>query len=90
MHIGFNLSGGVAYPYVLMGAPENVGEAGIIKKFSNGLFIGNGYAAAASGAFNPTSNYTGIFVNTKVGKTYVVNGTDMQNVYTGEAIAKFA
>lgn len=90
MHIGFNLSGGVAYPYVLMGAPENVGEAGIVKKFSNGLFIGNGYAAAASGAFNPTSNYTGIFVNTKVGKTYVVNGTDMQNVYTGEAIAKFA
>ena len=90
MHIGFNLSGGVAYPYVLMGAPENVGEAGIIKKFSNGLFIGNGYAASASGAFNPTSSYTGIFVNTKVGKTYVVNGTDMQNVYTGEAIAKFA
>lgn len=90
MHIGFNLSGGVAYPYVLMGAPENKGEAGLIKKFSNGLFIGNGYAADASGAFNPTTNYTGIFVNTKVGKTYVVNGTDMQNVYTGEAIAKFA
>lgn len=89
LHIGFNSSGNVAYPYVLMGAPENVGEAGIIKKFSNGLFIGNGHAVNASGDFAPTANYTGIFVNTEEGVTYVVNGSNMQNVYTGAAIAKF-
>ncbi len=89
MHIGFNSAGGVAYPYVLMGAPQNVGQAGLVKKFKNGLFIGNGHAVNASGNFVPQTNYTGIFVNTDEGVTYVVNGTNMQNVYTGAAIAKF-
>lgn len=83
MHIGFNLSGSVAYPYILLGAPENVGEAGIVKKFTNGLFIGNGHAADASGAFAPAEDYAGIFVDTKLGKTYVVNGTKMKDVYAG-------
>lgn len=89
LHIGFNSAGGVAYPYVLMGAPQNVGQAGLVKKFENGLFIGNGHAVNANGNFVPQTNYTGIFVNTDEGVTYVVNGTIMQNVYTGAAIAKF-
>lgn len=88
--IGFTSSGGIDYPYVQLGAGSGgTGTAGLIKKFTNGLFIGNSYAIDASGAFTPQSNYAGIFINTTDCKTYVVNGTDMQNVYTGAAIAKF-
>lgn len=33
---------------------------------------------------------SGMFINTIENKAYVVAGTEMQNIYTGEAIARFA
>lgn len=79
----------VDYPYILLGNTTSSGGSGLIKKFWDGLFIGNSYAKNASGRFSPTADYAGFFVDTLTGTSYVVSGTDMQNVYTGEAIAKF-
>lgn len=76
------------YPYMLFG---NAGalQVGLLKKFWNGFWLGNSAPAALNGNFNGVDGASGIFVNTETGKTYVVDGTNMQNVYTGAAIAKF-
>lgn len=89
LRVGFTSSGGVDYPYILLGSGDNAGYSGLIKKFYDGLFLGNAYALNAAGNFEPQSNYAGIFVDTLNGKTYVVEGPNKRNVYTGEAIAKF-
>lgn len=87
--IGFP-EGNLSYPYVRLNSGENANEqAGIIKKFANGLWIGNDAPADAFGTFYPQKGYNGMFVSFEDGKTYVVAGTDMQNVYTGESIARF-
>lgn len=59
------------------------------KVFTNGVWIGNAAPLGATGTFSAKSGYSGFFINTENSKVFVVNGTDMQNVYTGEAIAKF-
>lgn len=94
IHLGFmsgdspSSSGGtIDYPYMLLGKAS--GDVGTIKKFYNGLWIGNSVPINATGNFTGMDGASGIFVNTLTATTYVVNGTDMQNVYTGEAIAKF-
>lgn len=79
----------VDYPYILLGNTTSSGGSGLLKKFWDGLFIGNSYAKDASGRFSPQADYAGFFVDTITGVSYVVSGTEMQNVYTGEAIAKF-
>lgn len=94
IHFGFisgddpsDVSNTLDYPYMLLG--KSGGNVGMIKEFYNGLFIGNSVPKNASGNFEGMVGASGIFVNTRTGKTYVVHGTDMQSVYTGEAIAKF-
>lgn len=59
------------------------------KVFSNGVWIGNAAPLGKTGTFTAQSGYSGFFIDTENCKVFVVNGTDMQNVYTGEAIAKF-
>lgn len=94
IHLGF-MSGSdpsgsgntIDYPYMLLGKAS--GDVGMIKKFYNGLWIGNSVPINATGNFNGMDGAAGIFINTRTATTYVVNGTDMQNVYTGEATAKF-
>ena len=87
--IGFP-DGYTSYPYVLLSSGTNTDEqSGIVKKFANGLWMGNDAPAKAYGEFVPRAGYNGFFISFVDGKTYVVNGTDMQNVYTGESIARF-
>lgn len=95
IHIGFitgtNPSGteNVDYPYILLGNTGTTSGGGLVKKFYNGLFIGNSAVKSMSGNFSGATGASGIFINTREGKTYVVNGTDMQDVYTGDAVATF-
>lgn len=87
--IGFP-EGNIAYPYVRLNSGDSEDEeAGIVKKFANGMWLGNDAPADAYGEFYAREGYNGIFVSFEDGKTYVVNGTDMQNIYTGESIARF-
>lgn len=61
-----------------------------IMRFLNGLWIGNDDVDALStGAFSPTANSSGIFIDNVSSKVTVYNGEDGQDIYTGEAIAKF-
>ena len=79
------------YPYIQLGSGNGGGanSRGIVKKFVDGLWIGNGIAIDATGNFSPQAGYNGIFVKFTDGKTYVVNGSNMMNVYTGDVIARF-
>lgn len=79
----------VDYPYILLGNTGNEGGGGLIKKFWDGLFVGNSYAKEASGKFTAQDSYAGFFVNISTGKSYVVQDGEMKDVYTGAAIAKF-
>lgn len=80
----------VYYPYLLMGnAGGDGGHVGLIKKFWNGLWVGNSYPKNASGNFEAKENYAGFWIDTMKGAPFVVQGTEMKNVYTGAAIARF-
>lgn len=79
----------VDYPYILLGNTGSEGGGGLIKKFWDGLFIGNSYAKEASGKFTAQDSYAGFFTNISTGKSYVVQDGEMKDVYTGAAIAKF-
>lgn len=91
LHIGFvtdkDPSGGydVSYPYILMGNATATGASGLVKKFWNGLWIGNSVPKTASGNFEGMEGASGFFINTLTGVSYVVNGTDMKDVYAGAA-----
>ena len=61
----------------------------IVKQFENGMWLGNDAPMSAFGIFEAKEGYNGIFISLEDSKTYVVSGTNMQNVYTGEAIARF-
>ncbi len=77
------------YPFILLRSNEDNGVSGICKRFDDGLWVGNDAPAEAYGTFAAKAGYQGIFVSFADGKTYVVSGEEMQNVYTGEAIARF-
>lgn len=79
----------VDYPYILLGNAGNTVNSGLVKKFWNGLFVGNSAAKEASGNFVVQDNYAGFFVNILTGKSYVIQDGEMKDVYTGSAIAKF-
>ena len=82
-------SAGHDFPFVELGSGTDETTKGLIKKFTDGLWIGNSAAAEATGLFAPTADYNGMFFAFSTGKAYVVQGTDMQNIYTGESVAKF-
>lgn len=78
------------YPYVLLNSGTATDEpSGIMKKFADGIWFGNDAPANATGNFYPQDGYQGIFVSFADDKTYVVSGKNKQNIYTGEAIARF-
>lgn len=82
-------SDSVDYPYILMGNLDS-GDVGLMKKFQNGMWYGNSVPKDAVGNFTGMTGASGMFINTNENKAYVVAGTEMQNIYTGEAIARFA
>ena len=79
----------VDYPFIELGASDNQGEVGLVKKFWDGMWVGNSYPKNDSGRFQAKENYGGFFINTLDGKSYVVKDGIMKNVYTGDAIARF-
>lgn len=88
IHLGFmsgadpsNSGDTIDYPYMLLGKAS--GDVGMVKKFYNGLWIGNSVPKNVSGNFEGMEGASGFFINTKTGKSYVVNGTDMKDVYAG-------
>jgi hypothetical protein len=78
------------FPFLQLGSGS--GEAkdfGLVKKFSDGLWIGNSIPADDQGTFTAMEGYNGIFFKFSDNTAYVVKDTDMKNIYTGAAIAKF-
>lgn len=95
IRMGYTTDGaGVDYPYIIIGSTDgstsDFSGTALVKKFSNGLWVGNSAPKSMMGAFNGKTGAVGFFIDTENGIPYVVNGTDMTNVYIGEAIAKFA
>ena len=87
--LGF-AAGNSDYPYLLLNSGDsNTDVSGMVKKFLDGMWVGNSTPANETGNFKAKSGYNGIFVAFDEGKTYVVSGTNMKSIYVGEAIAKF-
>ncbi len=83
-------SEGEDFPFIQLGSGTGVGtDYGLVKKFSDGLWIGNSEPSDESGDFAARSGYNGIFFRFSDNTAYIVNGTTMKNIYTGAAIAKF-
>lgn len=88
--IGFVSSETGDFPYMILGNELLEGYVGLVKRFSNGVWFGNSAPKNDTGSFSGRVGASGIFVNTDENKAYIVAGTEMQNLYTGEAIARFA
>ena len=71
----------IDHPYLLLGNAADTNTLGMVKKFYNGLWIGNSAPKDISGGFYGAEGAYGFFINTKTGISYVVNGTNMKNVY---------
>lgn len=77
------------FPYIKLSSNEEGSTSGLMKRFDDGIWYGNDAPADDYGEFEPKEGYQGIFVSFVDGRTYVVSGIFKQNIYTGEAIAKF-
>ena len=83
-------SNGEDFPYVQLGSGSGAStDYGLIKKFSDGLWIGNSDPADASGTFRAKAGYNGMFFKFEDNTAYIVHDANMRNIYTGAAIAKF-
>lgn len=83
-------SGNEDYPYVMLGSgSETATTKGLVKKFEDGLWIGNNAPIDEEGKFSPEADYNGIFIRFTDNETYIVHGEDMSNGFTGDAVAKF-
>ena len=83
-------SDGEDFPFVQLGSGSGVNtDYGLIKKFSDGLWIGNSDPANASGDFVARAGYNGMFFKFADNTAYIVHDANMRNIYTGAAIAKF-
>lgn len=83
-------TGDSGYPYVRLYSEEGSDEqSALVKKFANGLWVGNDAPVKDTGYFYGKPGYSGMFYDFEDKKVYVVNGNDMQNIYTGESIARF-
>lgn len=81
---------GEDFPFVQLGSGSGSStDYGLIKKFSDGLWIGNSDPADESGTFTPKAGYNGIFFKFSDNTAYIVRDTVLKNIYTGAAIAKF-
>ena len=89
IHLGF-ITQGFDYPFLKLGSGNgDEGTWGLIKKFTDGMWMGNSAPENDYGELTPAAGYNGIFFDFTENRAYIVNGTDIQNIYTGEAIAKF-
>lgn len=73
--IGFSEdSDGYDYPYVMMGNDEDEDSSrlGLVKQFSNGIYIGNSAPRLSTGNFIGLKGAVGFFVDTREGRTYNV------------------
>ena len=78
------------YPFIQLGSGSGASaDYGLVKKFSDGLWIGNSEPEDESGDFAAKTGYNGIFFRFSDNTAYIVNGKTMKNIYTGAAIAKF-
>ena len=89
IHFGFvmgaspdSTGGIIEYPYLLLGNAGSM-QVGMVKKFYNGLWVGNSAPKELSGNFEGMQGASGFFIDTFNGKTYVVDGTKMKDVYAG-------
>lgn len=87
-------SEGYDYPYMLMGstgaASEEFDKLGLYKMFRNGVWLGNSAPRYSTGSFVGLVGAAGIFIDTMNAAAYVVNGTDMEELYHGTVDATFA
>lgn len=87
--IGFSRAeNGNTYPYLLMGRSDDeqlAGKLGLVKMFSNGVFVGNSVPKDSVGAFVGMPGATGTFTDTEKGITYNVFGEEMRYAW----IARF-
>lgn len=87
--IGFSRAeNGNTYPYLLMGRSDDeelAGKLGLVKMFSNGVYIGNSVPKDSVGAFVGMPGATGTFTDTEKGITYNVFGEEMRYAW----IARF-
>jgi len=89
LRLGYTTDG-EDFPFVQLGSGSGqYADFGLIKKFSDGLWIGNSEPSDESGTFTPQSGYNGIFFRFSDNTAYVVKDTVMKNIYTGAAIARF-
>ena len=81
---------GEDYPFLQLGSSDDsVGDYGLVKKFTDGLWIGNSVPSDDQGTFEAKAGYNGIFFKFDENAAYVVKDTDMKSIYTGLAVAKF-
>lgn len=84
--IGFSEdSEGVDYPYFILGnadaAGEDHGKIGLLKQFSNGIWLGNSAPRESVGNFIGLPGAAGLFVNTTEPRTYIVDGEIMADAF---------
>jgi hypothetical protein len=85
-----NQKNGWIYPYMVYGrGNDQSGTSGLIKKFDNGFWFGTSGQKDSEGEFSPQSGDYGFFVDIMTGSLYAVINNSMQNLYTGDAIARF-
>ena len=90
LRFGYTSDGG-DYPFIQLGSGSGASaDYGLIKKFTDGLWIGNSIPRDASGSFMAKKGYNGIFFRFEDNTAFIVNDTVMANIYTGASIAKFA
>ena len=81
-------------PYVVLGNEGKSTNVGLVKRFTNGIWVGTSAVKNITGALNKDetnrNGVSGIFINTIEGRTYIVEGKEWRNLYTGEAVARFA
>lgn len=83
--IGFSEdSDGADYPYILLGHADgdDDGSLSLIKRFSNGVYLGNSVPRLNTGTFVGQAGAVGFFIDTEEGKPYSVNGEDLQYAFT--------
>lgn len=84
-------SQGEDFPFIQLGSGSGeYTDYGLVKKFTDGLWIGNSEPSDESGNFTAKTGYNGIFFKFSNNTAYIVQNTTMKNIYTGAAIAKFA
>lgn len=83
-------SEGYDYPYMFMGDPGNSANLGLYKMFRNGVWLGNSAPRYSTGSFVGLAGAAGLFIDTTKAAVYVVNGTDMEELYHGTVDATFA